>query len=71
MGPFVDAQNENVSSGDICFKNAADELEFLDYDDLFMKVFEYIGAELATMNLKTKVVVVPSAREIHHIRPLP
>ena len=32
---------------------------------------EYIHTELAQLRVQTKLVVVPSAREIHHINPLP
>lgn len=43
----------------------------MDFADLFNKVMEYIKSELAQIRVKTKLVVVPSAREIHHISPLP
>ena len=71
MGPFVDGMNEDVKSGIICFRNSTGALEFLDFNDLFKKVIEYIKDELATLKVKTKLVVIPSAREIHHLNPLP
>ena len=71
LGPFVDGMNEDVKSGNISFQNSKGELEFLDFADLFTKVMEYIGAELAKLRVKTKLVVVPSAREIQHVSPLP
>ena len=42
MGPFVDGMNEDVKSGNISFRNSTGELEFLDFDDVFTKVMEYI-----------------------------
>ena len=45
MGPFVDGMNEDVKSGNISFRNSAGQFEFLDYNDLFMKVMEYIKSE--------------------------
>ena len=71
MGPFVDGMNEDVKSGNICFRNSTGSLEFLDFNDLFSKVMEYIKSELAALKVKTKLIVVPSAREIHHMNPLP
>ncbi len=32
---------------------------------------EYIKDELAAIKVKTKLVIIPSAREIHHMNPLP
>lgn len=55
----------------ISFRNSTGGLEFLDYADVFTKVMEYIKGELAQIRVKTKLVIVPSAREIHHINPLP
>lgn len=71
MGPFVDGMNEDVKSGNICFRNSTGQLEFLDFNDLFSKVMEYIKSELSVLKVKTKLVLVPSAREIHHMNPLP
>lgn len=71
MGPFVDGMNEDVKSGNISFRNSQGQLEFLDFGDLFKKVMEYIKGELEQNRVKTKLVVIPSAREIQHIQPLP
>lgn len=71
LGPFVDGMNEDIQSGVISFRNSTNALEFLDYADVFTKVMEYIKSELAQIKVKTKLVIVPSAREIHHINPLP
>lgn len=71
MGPFVDGMNEDVKSGNISFTNSAGQFEFLDYNDLFMKIMEYIKSEFNQNRVQTKLVIIPSAREIHHISPLP
>ena len=71
MGPFVDGMNEDVSSGNISFRQSSGQIEFLEFEDLFSKVMEYIKSEIDQNRVKTKVVIVPSAREIHHIHPLP
>ena len=75
MGPFVDGMNEDVKSGNISFQNSAGQFEFLDYNDLFMKVMEYIKSEFdqiqSQSRVRPKLVIIPSAREIHHISPLP
>ena len=63
--------NEDVKSGNISFRNSTGQLEFLDFDDVFTKVMEFVKGELAQNRVKTRLVVVPSAREIHHISPLP
>lgn len=47
MGPFVDGMNEDVNSGNICFRNNVGQIEFLDFADLFRKVMEYIKNELS------------------------
>jgi len=71
MGPFVDGMNEDVMSGNISFRQQSGQIEFLDFEDLFTKVMEYIKGEIAQLKVQTKLVIVPSAREIHHINPLP
>lgn len=71
MGPFVDGMNEDVMSGNISFRQSSGQIEFLDFEDVFTKVMEYIKGELAQLKVQTKLVIVPSAREIHHINPLP
>ena len=71
MGPFVDGMNEDVKSGNISFRNSAGQYEFLDYNDLFMKIMEYIKSEFDQNRARTKLVIIPSAREIQHISPLP
>jgi DNA polymerase alpha subunit B len=71
LGPFVDGMNEDVQSGNISFRNSTGQLEFLDFNDIFTKVMEYIKSEIDQLSVQTKLVIVPSAREIHHISPLP
>lgn len=71
LGPFVDGLNEDVKSGNISFRNSTGQLEFLDYADIFNKVMQYVQSELNQIKVKTKLVIVPSAREVQHINPLP
>lgn len=71
LGPFVDRHNEDVINSDICFRNQTDEtLVFLTYDDIFQHLMKVISKELDSLP-NTKVILVPSAREINHIHPLP
>ena len=71
MGPFVDYQNEDIQEGVISYKNSTGELEFIDYETLFKKIQQYIQGELAHNQIKTKVVIVPSSREIQQLYPMP
>ena len=43
----------------------------MDYDDLFFQIMNYIKTFMTSNNLNTKLVIVPSAREVNHIYPLP
>lgn len=72
LGPFIDYMNEDIKEGVISYRDATDnQLEFLEYSELFMKLQEYIMGEIAQNQIKTQVVFVPSAREIDHLYPLP
>ena len=83
MGPFLDARNENLLDGDICIETYSDknvsgpEYEFFDYEDLTKLLMKYIQSEINIAqkqgNIKNpiQVVLIPSAREINHIYPLP
>ena len=68
MGPFLDWNHEQISEGNLSFKNPNNEgkLEFLDYSELFDKLFEFISGEL-NKSPHTKVVLIPSAREVEMI----
>jgi len=72
MGPFLDGNNEDIARADICYQDpSTNELEFLDYDELFQQLLTYLHKELTAARVTTKVVLIPSAREINHISPLP
>jgi hypothetical protein len=43
----------------------------MDFDDLFFQIMNYIKTFFSTYKLTTKLVIVPSAREVNHIFPLP
>ena len=44
---------------------------FMDFDDLFSQIMTYIKTFFNQNKLTTKLVMVPSAREINHFSPLP
>jgi DNA polymerase alpha subunit B len=69
MGPFLDAKSSDLKDGDISYVEPSGELTFLDYQDLMDTLMKLIRTELSSQ--KTEVVLIPSAREINHIYPLP
>ena len=72
MGPFLDAAHKQLEEGILSFKDPnTKELEFYDYTDLFKLIFKLIGDMLGSADCKTEIIVVPSAREIEMITPLP
>jgi DNA polymerase II small subunit/DNA polymerase delta subunit B len=72
MGPFLDVANPSVEAGDISFKKQGEEVpSYLDYSELFQLLMKFIRDELAADNLTTKVVIIPSHKEVHHAYPLP
>ena len=71
MGPFVDVQNEDINDGNISYRGSDNQLEFMEYNELFLKIQEYINGEIAQNKIKTQIVIVPSSREIQHLYPLP
>jgi len=72
MGPFLDVANQAIEGGDISFKNPATQaVQYLDYDELFHTLLSYIRDELDADKLATKVVLIPSHKEIHHPYPMP
>lgn len=43
MGPFLDVSNQVIESGDISYKNPATQaLEYLDYDQIFKLLMQFI-----------------------------
>ena len=72
MGPFLDVANQAIESGDISFKNPTSQtIHFMDYDELFHTLLSYVQSELEADKLSTKVVLVPSHKEVHHPYPMP
>lgn len=70
MGPFLDAKSSDLQEGDLCYmEKDTKELTFLDYDDMMKVLMTMIKNELGHQN--TQVILIPSAREINHIYPLP
>lgn len=68
MGPFLDAKSGELQSGDISYSNSGEQT-YLDYADLSKILMDMIRQELGRQN--TQVVLMPSARDINHIYPLP
>ena len=72
MGPFLDAAHKQLEEGILSFKDPnTKDLEFYDYNDLFKLIFKLIGDMLGSADVKTEIIIVPSAREIEMITPLP
>lgn len=69
MGPFVDINNTEVINGDIYFQNPDQSRVYLTHEDLFKDLLSTIQKELN--GIKTKIILVPSHRDIHHFEPLP
>lgn len=70
MGPFLDSRNQTLQEGDLSYRNpATNEFDYLSYDDVNTHLMRYLRTELARQ--KTQVVLVPSARDIHFVHPLP
>lgn len=69
MGPFVDINNLEVQTGDIYFKNPDQTRVYISHEDLFRDLLNTIQRELN--GVKTKVILVPSHRDITHFEPLP
>ena len=72
LGPFISHSHEDIISGDLRFKdpeNGSDQ--FLDYDQLFEQIMNYIYSQMARDCENCEIVVVPSTSEISHIYPLP
>lgn len=43
MGPFMDVNNQDIKSGEICMvDNKTNSTVFMDFDDLFIQIMTYI-----------------------------
>jgi DNA polymerase alpha subunit B len=70
-GPFVSQNHEDVSSGDLRYRDpTTGHLKFMDYEGLFKEIMNYIWQGLGPES-KTQVVIIPSTNEIIHTYPLP
>lgn len=71
-GPFVSQNHEDIVSGDLRCRNPENgELLFMDYDQLFNQIMNYIYTQLSKECENTEIIIVPSTNEISHIHPLP
>jgi len=59
-----------MQSGDLYFVNPVDQTRnYISHEDLFKDLISTIQKGLA--GLKTKVILVPSHKDIHHFEPIP
>jgi hypothetical protein len=75
LGPFLDVNNTDIASGDIFYDKPSGEKgattrHYLSHEDLFSDLIAMIAREISGCP-NTKVVMVPSHKDIHHIEPLP
>jgi hypothetical protein len=68
MGPFLDYNNNDISTGEIFYDNGNGKV-FISHEELFQDLVNTIAREVR--GLSTKVIFVPSHKDIHHIDPLP
>ena len=70
LGPFLDIAHQDMQSGDLYFVNPVDQTRnYISHEDLFKDLISTIQKGLA--GLKTKVILVPSHKDIHHFEPIP
>jgi DNA polymerase II small subunit/DNA polymerase delta subunit B len=69
MGPFLDINHQDISSGEIFFEAANKERVYISHEELFQDLVTKIAKEIGSV--RTKVIMVPSHKDIHHIDPLP
>jgi DNA polymerase alpha subunit B len=73
MGPFLDINNQDLCSGELFFEKktsaTTSEKIYITHEELFADLIRTIQTELS--GVKTKVIFVPSHKDIHHIEPLP
>lgn len=69
LGPFLDMNNSEVFSGELWVENPDKTKGFVTHEDLFKDIMTTIQRELK--DVKTKVIVVPSHKDITHFHPLP
>jgi len=68
-GPFVSCGHEDVMSGDLRYRDLeTGELCFMDYNQLFEEIMNYI---YKNVDASTELVLVPSVQEISHFYPMP
>ena len=69
MGPFLEQSHNDIYKGEIYYEDSKGEMQFVDYEQLFQSLMDMIAAELKGVH--TKVIIVPSSKDIHHIYPIP
>ena len=68
-GPFLDNANKDIFDGNLIYDDPKFGLKFLDYKTFFDNLLTQIRLELESVG--TKVVIVPSLKDITHLYPFP
>lgn len=69
-GPFLDGlEQQDIISGELYYQNPDQSKVYITHDDLFKDLIKTIQRELS--GVKTKVIMIPSLKDIHHFEPLP
>jgi len=68
LGPFVDMNNAEINTGDLYVSQGTGKA-YVTYEELFKDIISTVQRELKDQ--KTKVVLVPSYKDINHCQPLP
>jgi len=69
MGPFLDINNVDIFSGDLFYENQDKTKTYVSHEELFKDLINTIQKELN--GIKTKVIFVPSHKDLHHFEPVP
>ena len=71
-GPFINQNHEDIQNGDLKYWNSdTHDFEYLDYDQLFDELINFIFQKLGHLKQKTQVIIVPSHNDIVQMYPLP
>ena len=68
MGPFLDIYNTDIMSGELYYQSEKDAV-YITHEQLFQDLIRMIADELN--GLRTKIIFVPSHKDIMHFETLP
>jgi hypothetical protein len=69
MGPFLDINNKDIETGDLYYQNTDQSRVYVTHEQIFKDLINTIHKELN--GIKTKVILIPSHKDLHHFEPLP